>query len=86
MSLVIDLPPELETELAAEAARLGLPLPAYVLRLLAEGRIASSAPRTGADLVAYWQGEGLVGTRLDIADSAAHARGLREQVQRRTQP
>ena len=83
MSLVLELPPELETELAAEAADLGLPLPEYVLRLLAEGRSLSPAPRTGAELVAYWQGEGLVGARPEITDAAAHARALREHVQRR---
>lgn len=83
MSLVLDLPAELETELAAEAAHLGLPLPEYALRLLAGGRSLRSAPHTGAELLAYWQGEGLVGTRPDITDAPAHARALREQVQRR---
>jgi hypothetical protein len=86
MSLVLDLPPELETELAAEAARLGLPLPDYVLRLLAGGRTVSPIPRTGAELLAYWQGEELVGTRPEIADSLGHARALREQAQRRARP
>jgi hypothetical protein len=33
MSLVVDLPPELETVLAAEAARLNLSLADYALRL-----------------------------------------------------
>jgi len=47
MSLVLDLPAELETELAAEAARLRLPLPEYVLRLLASGRTPTPAPCTG---------------------------------------
>lgn len=86
MSLVLELAAELEAELAAEAARLGLPLPEYVLRLLTAGRTPTPAPRTGAELVAYWQGEGLVGTRPDIADSPAHARALREQAQRRARP
>ena len=86
MSLVLDLPTELETELGVEATRLGLSLPEYALRLLAGGRAASPAPRTGAELLAYWQGEGLVGTRPEIADSLAHARALREQVQRRARP
>jgi len=82
----LDLPPELETELAAEAARLGLPLSEYALRLLAGARGPSPALRNGAELLAYWQSEALVGTRPDIADSAAHARELREQAQRRTRP
>jgi hypothetical protein len=86
MSLVLDLPPELENELCAEASRLGLPLPEYVLRLLAAGRAPSSVPHTGAELLDYWKGEGLIGTRSEIADSSAHARTLREQAQRRARP
>jgi hypothetical protein len=85
MSLILDLPSELESKLAAEAARLGLPLSDYVLSLLAEDRALNPAPKTGADLLAYWQSEGLVGTRPDITDSPAHARVLREQAQRRGQ-
>ena len=77
MSLVLDLPTELETELTIEAARFGLPLPEYALRLLAGGRAAGPTPRSGAELLAYWQSEGLIGTRSDIADSPAHARTLR---------
>lgn len=83
MSLVLNLPAELESELHAEAARFGLPLPEYVLRLLAEGRAPRPLPRSGAELLAYWQSEGIIGTRSDIADSPAHARALREQAQRR---
>jgi hypothetical protein len=86
MSLVLDLPADLESELTAEASRLGLPLPEYVLRLLAGGRTPSPLPRTGAELLAYWRREGLIGTRQDIADSSAHARTLREQAQRRARP
>jgi hypothetical protein len=83
MSVVLDLPPELETELTAEAAHLGLSLPAYVLRLLTVGRFPGSAPRTGAELLAYWQGQGLIGTRPEITDSQAHARALRKQAEKR---
>jgi hypothetical protein len=81
MSLVLNLPPELETELAAEAAHLGLPLPEYAVRLLAGGPSLRPAPRTGAELLAYWQGEGLVGTRPEITDVPADARALREGAQ-----
>ena len=84
MSLVLELPPELETELTAEAKQLGLSVPEYALRLLAGGGGSCPELRTGAELVAYWEREGLVGTRPDIADSQAHARDLREQAQKRT--
>jgi hypothetical protein len=86
MSLVLDLPPELETELAAEAAQVGLPLSEYVLRLLAGGQNARSTVRTGAELLAYWHDEGLVGTLPEKTDAPSHARGLREQAQRRARP
>ena len=83
MSLTVDLPPELESELAVEAARLGLSVPDYVLQLLASGRSSSSRPKTGPELIAYWRNQGLIGTRPQIADSAAHARGVRAKAQQR---
>jgi hypothetical protein len=86
MSLVLELPPELETELAAEAAILGLPLPDYALRLLAAGRVPSPKPQSGAELLAYWQGARLIGTRPDIADAPGHARALRQKAEKRERP
>ena len=77
--LTLDLPPELESELAAEAARFQLSLAEYVLRLVATGRTAISKPQNGAELMAYWESAGLVG----IVDSASHARKLREFAERR---
>jgi hypothetical protein len=84
MSVMLELPTELEAELATEAARLNLPLPDYILRLLAAGRSAQPAPKNGAELVAYWQLAGVVGDRAEITDSQAHARSLRENAQKRT--
>ena len=80
MSIVLDLPPELETELAAEAARLHLPLSEYAARLLVSGRSSEPKPSNGDELVAYWNSTGLVGTRPEIADSVEHARELRKQA------
>ena len=51
MSLLLDLPSDLETELAAEAARLGLPLSEYAVRLIAAGLGRLPPLRTGAELV-----------------------------------
>lgn len=85
MSLTLELPPELESELAAEAAELGLALPEYALRLLAAGRVPGSQPRDGAELLAYWQAAALVGTRPDIVDAPAHARTLRRECDHREQ-
>ena len=86
MSLVLNLPSELESELATEAARLGLSLSEYALHLIAAGRGTRPALRSGAELVGYWQREGLVGTRPEITDSQAHARALRQQAERRPRP
>ena len=44
MTLTLDLPPDLEAELAAEAARLRLPLEEYALRVLAFGRLPVPMP------------------------------------------
>ena len=89
MSLVLQLPQELERQLSHRAAELGLSLAEYATRILAnDGRsetaTAASLPaRTGADLVAHWQREALVGTRPDIADSQAYARELRARAEKR---
>jgi hypothetical protein len=83
MSIMLDLPQELEDELAAEAARLNLPLAEYAARALAVGRTLSGMPKTGAELVAYWQNEGVIGSRQDITDSQEHARAVRHQAERR---
>jgi hypothetical protein len=84
MTLTLELSQELESELSAEAAQLGLPLAEYALRILATGRAPRSLPKTGSELVAYWQSEGLIGTRPDITDSQQHARAIREQAEKRT--
>lgn len=83
MSITLQLPPELESELAAEAAKLGLSLHEYALRLLSASRAPGSQPRDGAELVAYWQAAALIGTRPDIVDALAHARTLRSECEQR---
>lgn len=85
MRLELDLPTDLEAKLSAEADEVGLPLAEYVLRVLSAER-NGHPPRTGGELLAYWQQEKLVGTRDDIADSSAHARKLRDKAQKRERP
>lgn len=84
MTITLELPEELEQELAAEADQLGLSLTEYVLRVLSTGVVVGEQPTTGAGLVAYWQREALVGTRPEITDSKAHARAIRQAAERRT--
>ncbi|MCB8946084.1 MAG: hypothetical protein H6658_20255 [Ardenticatenaceae bacterium] len=78
MTLILELPRELEHELENEAEQVGLSLSEYALRLLRARAMLSVSPKTGADLVAYWQNAGLIGTRPDISDSQEHARQLRQ--------
>ncbi len=83
MSITLDLPQELENELATEATQMGLSLAEYVLRLLSTRSVVGPLPTTGAELVAYWQREGVIGMRPDITDSQAHARQIRHHAESR---
>lgn len=83
MMLTLELPKELENELAHEAVQLGLSLPEYTLRLLFSRTVIKTTPKTGADLVAYWKSSDLIGTRSDILDSQQHARQIREKAEKR---
>lgn len=84
MSITLDLPQELVSKLSAEAARLGVSLSEYVVHVLSTGRLAEQRLKTGEEVVAYWQGEGVIGTRLDIADSQKRARKIRQKAERHT--
>jgi hypothetical protein len=84
MSITLELPDELTNELSAEADQYGVPLPEYLIRLLSTIFVTDKKPKTGVELVEYWQSEGLIGTRSDIADSQTHARQIRQQAQSRT--
>jgi hypothetical protein len=84
VSIVVNLPEELENELSAEAARAGLSLPEYASRILASGRTMAPHPKTGRQLVDFWRDEELIGSRPDIvSDSQTHARDLRRRAERR---
>ncbi|HEX2079752.1 MAG TPA: hypothetical protein VHG08_18700 [Longimicrobium sp.] len=86
MTITLDLPTELEKELSREAARLGLPLAEYALRVLASSRTRPSVantPLTGEELIEYWTREGVIGSRADIDDPVSFARELRERNQNR---
>ncbi|MGB7412842.1 MAG: hypothetical protein WA902_01415 [Thermosynechococcaceae cyanobacterium] len=84
MSIHLDLSPELEGELSTEASQLNLPLPDYILQVLSVRQVLSNPPKTGAELVDYWQSEGVINSRPDITDSQVHARYLRHEAETRT--
>jgi hypothetical protein len=85
MNISLDLPPELESELSTEALQLNLSLSEYILRILSIRQVLSNPPKTGAELVAYWEREGVISSRPDITHSQAHARKLRHKAETRTQ-
>ncbi len=84
-SITLDLPQGLETDLKAKAVQLGFSLSDYILRVLSGKKMVETPtmPKTGAELVAYWEKEGLYGYRSDILDSQKHARAIREKAERR---
>ena len=84
MTITLHLPQELEHELSGEAAQLGLSLSEYALRILSRKPPIRTTPKTGAELVAYWQAAGVVGTRTGIKDSQQHARAIRAEAEKRT--
>ncbi len=47
MSISLELPPELESELSTEASRLNLPVSEYILRVLAGRSLEVSRCRSG---------------------------------------
>lgn len=86
MTITLDLSTDLERKLVSEAHRQGLSLQQYALQLLAQQDDLPQAHepiRTGAELVDYWEREGLIGTRTDITDPATYARELRKQSETR---
>lgn len=83
MTVSISIPSDLETELASEASELKLPLDEYILRILSKRPPLSNSPKNGAELIAYWKNEGVIGSRPDILDSQKHSRKLRHQAENR---
>lgn len=84
MSIRLELPPELERALSNEASRLNLPLTDYILQVLSIRQVLNKPPKTGAELVAYWQSAGVINSRPEIIDSQGHAQHLRHKAETRT--
>jgi len=84
MPRIVELPDDLAESLSNEALRQGLSLPDYAVCLLRSAHPSAASVRSGADLVAFWRSEGLIGSRPEIADSQAQARDLRDQAQLRS--
>lgn len=87
MTITLELPPETEAKLKAEASQNATSVDEYALNLIEEGLMADPSQfKTGAEVVAYWRKHGLIGIwadRDDIGDSAEYARALRRQAETR---
>ena len=85
MSLVIELPPELERRARAEANRNGTTPEETVCSSLDGILPPDPLPQTGAEVIEFWKKEGLMGIwadRTDIPDSPEYARQLRRMAER----
>lgn len=86
MSLTLDLTPEIEKRLTEKASRLGVSPAEYVERVLGDQLNDVGTCGTGAELVAYWEREGVIGIwadRDDIKDSSDYAAFLRRLAEQR---
>ena len=81
MTLILELPPSIEANLQAEAARRGVALEVVAMERLE----TPTKPMSGAEAIAYWKQNdvfGLFSNRPE--DSPELARKFREQAQTRT--
>jgi hypothetical protein len=86
MTLTVEMPADLEQRLQAEAARRGLTLGDFALQLLEESAPAAQPLTKGAQVIAQWEREGVLGIwgdREDIGDSSEYARKLRRRAESR---
>ncbi|MBL1209806.1 hypothetical protein [Geminocystis sp. GBBB08] len=83
MTITLELSQELEQELSVEAEKINLSLSEYILHLITVREVLNNPPKTGAQLVNYWQKEGLINSRPDINDSQEYARQIRYSAEHR---
>lgn len=83
MVVTLELPDDLATSLEQEAERAGVPLPELALRKLRRPAPKAEEVRTGADLIAYCEAEGVFGPWDWVEDSQAFARSLRAEAESR---
>lgn len=83
MTIILELPQELEQELSIEAEKINLSLPEYIRHLITVRQVLNNPPKTGEELVNYWQKEGLINCRPDIKDSQEYARQIRYEAEHR---
>lgn len=85
MSYTLELPPDTEARVQAQADAQGLAVEEYLVSLI-EDALPAPKSRTGAELVALLKKEGILGMwadRTDIGDSVEYARTLRREAETR---
>ena len=82
MTLTLELTPEQQEKLDAEAIQHGMDTATFALSVLTGNAATLPAPKkwSGADLVAYWEREGLIGSRPEIIDSLEHVCAIRRKA------
>lgn len=81
MTITLELTPAEAAALTRKATAQGQRLPEYIQERVKE--IATEETPIGAQIVAQWEREGVIGYRTDITDSQEHARIIREKAQTR---
>lgn len=81
MTFTLDLPSDLENELSLQASQLKLPLQEYILRVLLFRPFLQDQPKTGTELVSYWENSGVINSRPDIINSQKYALRLRRETE-----
>lgn len=56
---------------------INLSLADYILYMITVRQVLNNPPKTGAELVNYWQKEGLINSHPEIKDSQEYARQIR---------
>ncbi len=85
MAYTLELLPDTEARVQAQADAQGLAVEEYLVSLI-EDALPAPKPRTGAELVALLKKEGILGMwadRTDIGDSVEYARTLRREAETR---
>jgi hypothetical protein len=81
MTLTIELTPEQEAALQAQAQAAGMEASEYARELLASDLASARRPMTGAEMIAHWEQEGVIGSYGDPdVDSPELARRIRERA------
>ena len=83
MNITLDLPPVMSARLMEEAVKWEQPLEEYLKLLIAQ---AMPKPRTGAEMLALLEEDGVIGMwadREDMKDSTAWVRGQRVKTSER---